>query len=323
MTIHRPPVRCGKHLTAFTLVEILVVIAIISVLAALMLPAIQMARESARKTRCANNLKQVGLALHNYMDTKKAFPPGYTTKVLPNLEDAGPGWAWGARILPYIEEASVHEQVNLEAAIESDAGKVRLTSLAIFICPSDGLFEPIIDIPEKKSEQVLCQMAAANYVASAGTVRPTCKICRDHFDGVFGRNRAIEPRELEDGLSKTLAVGERSSFWARAVMWGVVPNSKLPDNQQPGKYAGGPGYVLGTTFKEGFNIELSPLDVEEKDTYAESFGSQHPGGSFFLFCDAGVRFVWDSTDPAVMNTLSTRHGRPHSGKEQIIHASPF
>jgi hypothetical protein len=166
-------------------------------------------------------------------------------------------------------------------------------------------------------------MAAANYVGSAGTVRPTCKICRDHFDGVFGRNRAIEPRELEDGLSKTLAVGERSSFWARAVMWGVVPNSKLPDNQQPGKYAGGPGYVLGTTFKEGFNIELSPLDVEEKDTYAESFGSQHPGGSFFLFCDAGVRFVWDSTDPAVMNTLSTRHGRPHSGKEQIIHASPF
>jgi prepilin-type N-terminal cleavage/methylation domain-containing protein len=312
------PLRLG-----FTLVEILVVVAIIGVLIALMLPAIQAARESARKTKCANNLKQIGLAMHNYMDVKKSFPPGYVTKVLPNLDDGGPGWSWGPMIMPHFEDGTAFEQVNLDLPIASDQNKIRLQSMPGFICPSDGEFEPIIDIPEKKTTRILCQMAAGNYVASVGTVRPTCKICRDHFDGVFGRNRPIEPQELQDGLSKTICVGERSSFWSRPAVWGVVPNSKLIDNQQEGKYAGGPGYVLGTTFKEGFNIEVVPLDAEEVDSYAESFGSQHPGGSFFLFCDGGVRFVFDSTDPSVMNTISTRDGRPHSGTEQIIHESPF
>jgi prepilin-type N-terminal cleavage/methylation domain-containing protein len=312
------PLRLG-----FTLVEILVVVAIIGILIALMLPAIQAARESARKTKCANNLKQIGLAIHNYMDAKKSFPPGYVTKVLPNLDDGGPGWSWGPMIMPHFEDGAAFEQVHLDEPIASDKNKIRLQSMPGFICPSDGEFEPLIDIPEKKTTRILCQMAAGNYVGNVGTVRPTCKICRDHFDGIFGRNRPIEPRELEDGLSKTICVGERSAFWSRAAIWGVVPNSKLIDNQQEGKYAGGPGYVLGTTFKEGFNIETVPLDAEEIDSYAESFGSQHPGGSFFLFCDGGVRFVFDSTDPAVMNAISTRHGRPHSGTEQIIHESPF
>jgi hypothetical protein len=167
-------------------------------------------------------------------------------------------------------------------------------------------------------------MAAANYVGSAGTVRPTCKLCRDQFDGVFGRNRAIKPKELLDGLSKTLAIGERASYWSRPVIWGVVPNSKIVDNQQPGLYAAGPAYVLGTTFHEGFNIETAEeMDHATMGTFAESFGSKHPGGAFFMFCDAGVRFVWDDADPAIMNALSTRDGRPHSGVERIIHENPF
>jgi prepilin-type processing-associated H-X9-DG protein len=141
---------------------------------------------------------------------------------------------------------------------------------------------------------------------------------------MFGRNRRIEPRELQDGFSKTLAVGERSSHWSRATLWGVVPNSKIIDNQQPGLYAAGPAYVLGTTFAEGFNIETSEeMDHATMGTLAESFGSRHPGGCHFMFCDAGVRFVWDDADPAVMNALSTRDGNPHSGTERIIHDSPF
>ena len=107
-------------------------------------------------------------------------------------------------------------------------------------------------------------------------------------------------------------------------MWGVVPNSKILDNQQPGLYAAGPAYVLGTTFNEGFNIETSEeMDHATMGTKAESFGSQHPGGAFFMFCDAGVRFVWDDADPAIMNALSTRDGNPHSGVERVIHESPF
>jgi prepilin-type N-terminal cleavage/methylation domain-containing protein len=321
----RKPVRSNERNHGFTLVELLVGIAVTGLLVAIMLPAIQKARESARKSQCANNLKQIGLGMQAYLSSHKAFPPGYISTVLPDHDDGGPGWAWGAIILPFIEEVALHDQINMQASVEShEVEKVRLSSLVLFICPSDDTFEPIIDIPEKKSNQVICQMAAGNYVGSAGTIRPTCKLCRDVFDGVFGRNRAIKPRELQDGLTKTLAVGERGSYWSRPAIWGVVPNSKILDNQKPGLYAAGPAYVLGTTFHEGFNIETSAeMDHATMGTFAESFGSQHPSGAFFMFCDGGVRFVWDNADPAIMNALSTRDGNPHSGTERIIHESPF
>jgi hypothetical protein len=300
----------------------LIVIAVIGMLMALLLPAVQKARESARKSQCANNLKQIGLGMHAYLLDRNAFPPGYVSKVLPDHDDWGPGWAWGAQLMSHIEETPLREQINFSDSLRFHP--IRLTSVPLFICPSDDNFEPIIDIPSKSSTLVICRMAAANYIGSAGTVRPTCKLCRDQFDGVFGRNRAIKPKELLDGLSKTLAIGERASYWSRPALWGVVPNSKILDNQKPGLYAAGPAYVLGTTFHEGFNIESSTeMDHGTMGTFAESFGSMHPGGAFFMFCDASVRFVWDDADPAIMNALSTRDGNPHSGVERVIHESPF
>jgi hypothetical protein len=259
------------------------------------------------------------------LDSHEAFPPGYVSQVLPNHDDQGPGWGWAALIMPYLEETGLHEQIDFTASLRSEAAKpVVLSSVALFMCPSDGTFEPIIDIPSKSSTLVICRMAASNYVASAGTIRPTCKLCRDVFDGVFGRNRAIKPHELQDGLSKTLAIGERASYWSRAALWGVVPNSKIIDTQKPGLFSAGPGYVLGTTFHEGFNIENSTeMDHGTMDSLAESFGSKHTGGALFMFCDASVRFVWDDADPSIMNALSTRDGNPHSGIERIIHESPF
>jgi len=315
--------KVNRDRSAFTLVEILVVIAIIAVLIAIMLPAIQTAREAARKTHCANNLKQIGLGMHEYLMNHGEFPPGYTSKVMPDHDDGGPGWSWGARIMPFIEEASLHDGIDYSSSLRSTtASKVVLTSVPLFVCPSDGIFESVIDIPSKSSTLVICKMAAGNYVANSGTIRPTCKLCRDAFDGVFGRNRAIKPKELQDGLTKTLAAGERASRWSRPTIWGVLPNSKVIDNQQQGLFAAGPAFVLGTTFNKGFNIETSTeMAHGTEDTYAESFGSDHPGGAFFLFCDAGVRFVWDDADPRIMNALSTRDGNPHSGVEAIIHES--
>jgi prepilin-type N-terminal cleavage/methylation domain-containing protein len=323
LRVRRPTKR--DRVAGFTLVEILVVVTIIGVLIALMLPAVQHAREWARKTQCANNLKQIGLGMHGYLGTHKSFPPGYESKVLADHDDGGPGWAWGAMIMPFIEEVALHDAIDYSKSLRGpDTETVRMTSIPLFVCPTDSNFQSIIDIQSKSSSIVICKMAAGTYVANSGTIRPTCKICRDQFDGVFGRNRMIQPRELTDGLSKTLAVGERSTYWSNATIWGVVPNSRVWDNLQPGAYSAGPAFVLGTTFHEGFNIEASTeMTHEMHDSLAEGFGSEHVGGAFFLFCDGGVRFIWDFTDPAVMNAMSTRDGNPHSGVESIIHESPF
>ena len=143
----------------------------------------QAAREAARRTQCTNNLKQVGLALHNHITAKKSLPAGYVSRVLNNGDDAGPGWAWGAHLLPYMEQSPLFELMDESLAVSSYAATaLRLKSVPTFICPSDSGVQPIIDIPAYLTKTRICQMASASYVGSAGTVRPTCKLCRDQFN---------------------------------------------------------------------------------------------------------------------------------------------
>ena len=305
-----------------TLIELLVVIAIIGILVALVLPAVQMAREAGRRASCLNNLKQIALALHMYADRNLVFPPGYISTVLPSRDDGGPGWAWAAMLLPDVEQNALKQEFNFRAPINSAASdQVRTISLAMFVCPSDDEFEPTIDIPSLADNSIICTMAASSYVANIGTVRPTCRICRDAFDGMFGRNRAVSFAEICDGTSNTMAIGERAFKWSSPALWGVLPGSELVDRLIAGRLAGGPGYVLGTTFKDGFNLEEIVDDPREDHSLAESFGSMHPGGANFAFCDGGVRFIKDTIDPAAMNALSTRCGTPYGG--ETIHSNPF
>src|SRR5882757_4515834 len=148
---------------AFTLVELLVVIAIIGVLVALLLPAIQAAREAARRSQCKNNLKQIGLALHNYESARRSFPPGFVSRATTtNGPGFGPGWGWAAHILPHLEESNLN--IDLKREITDPLyDNIRVTPLTVFRCPTDAVEEPIVSVRNSAGTE-LTKVAFANYV---------------------------------------------------------------------------------------------------------------------------------------------------------------
>ena len=134
------PLRRFRARLGFTLIELLVVIAIIAVLIGLLLPAVQGAREAARRAQCSNNLKQIGLAMHNYHAALDVFPPGYVSRTADGTPDGleiGPGWAWGTMILPQLEQQPLYQAVNFSLPITAvDSQTVRTARLSVFWCPS-------------------------------------------------------------------------------------------------------------------------------------------------------------------------------------------
>src|SRR5437763_5332249 len=131
----------SRAFRAFTLIELLVAIAIIGVLASLLLPAVQAARAAARRAQCSNNLKQIGLGLHNYSQIHGALPPGYVATWDPAfLRERGPGWGWASMILPQLEQNPIYEQIDFRRQIQDPRqATVRTTQIATYFCPSDNM----------------------------------------------------------------------------------------------------------------------------------------------------------------------------------------
>jgi len=307
-----------RRRSAFTLVELLVVIAIIGILIALLLPAVQAAREAARRMQCTNNLKQIGLALHNYHDTHKTFPAGFIFKGDAN-------WAtydqkrnfstWSVTVLPFMEQKPVYDQIKLftsefqtfsETTFFPEIDQIVLETFICPSCPLSGLNSFRTITPSGGSAQSL---AKSNYPGVAGCLPGVTnpdhvkQISNTNADVHYWRNdrRGIleyKPHpfsDVTDGTSSTFIVGERDGMDPhRAGIWGGMKRTNYTD------------WIVGFCMADD-GVVGSRYLLNGTETYA-AFGSAHPDGANFLMADGSARFFSNLIEQDTYQALGTRNG---------------
>ena len=304
------PSRLLRH-RGITLIELLAVITIIAILLALLLPAVQVAREAARRARCANHLRQIGLAIHNYHGAVGGFPPGYVSLVpghQPTDLEFGPGWGWGTMVLPFIEQTPFYDAVNFNLPITDPGSQtVRASTLSIYLCPSSGGAGPI-RLSDSSGKSLVNDLSPGQYVASAGQFQ-VADWPSDN-NGVSFRNSRVGLRDITDGSSLTMMAGERSRTISDATWVGVVPSAEFCTKPARDYEECRPSYAMvlahtGPTPPGGYTWVVVP---NSKSAAADNFWSLHPGGCNVLFCDGSVRFLKETVNPEVFSALSTRAG---------------
>jgi len=294
----------------FTLIELLVVISIIAVLISLLLPAVQVAREAARRIQCTNNLKQFGIALHSYQDSIGTFPPGYLSRPGSDGDNTGPGWGWAAMILPQIEQGPTYNAINFGLAIEDPANQTaRLTKINTFMCPSDVSFTTQFTVVDDSTTSTtlgspICDVASSDYVGCFGTGDVSDILGRDRGEGMFFRNRSIRIAEITDGTSQTLAIGEKSQNLTRATWAGAISHAAVPITELQAE--GGLSPEGGGALTLSHTGELD--GPNSRPAHADQFWARHPGGVNFAFADGSVRFIKERRPLSIFQALATRQG---------------
>ncbi|MCG6154265.1 DUF1559 domain-containing protein [Rubinisphaera margarita] len=339
----------------FTLIELLVVIAIIAVLVGLLLPAVQQAREAARRSACKNNLKQIGLAMHDYHDTHSCFPPGYISygtrtgtgpgwaQIDPDTWDAAPGWGWASQLLPFLEQGNLIDQIQTELPVWAPQNAAAVAAkLPVFLCPSTSGGDESFVVQDDVGNPLdhgngPIRLGRSHYVASHGQEScwgdcgsaPTNIIFTNIYtstttvisgvngdvskvaDGPLYRNSRTAFRDVTDGTSNTIFLGEHSSKLSEKTWAGVVPGAfthpgfTTPEN--------GPDAAATLVLVHGgpsggeLDITGTPIihPVNFPTYHVGQMYSEHQGGGHVCLGDGSVRFVSENISLLTWAELSS------------------
>ncbi|MBV8898744.1 MAG: DUF1559 domain-containing protein, partial [Verrucomicrobia bacterium] len=264
------------------MIELLVVIAIIAILIGLLLPAVQKVREAAARMKCTNNLKQIGLALHNYHDANQKFPMGW--------QDPAPSWAWSVWILPYIEQGNLYNQLNptvntFDSVMTNNLALLQ-TPISVYVCPSDNNPAGPLNDNRKFTNTTVpastVSIGISNYVASNGNTAGS------PGGGVFAANMQYNILQVTDGTSNTFMCGERATKVGTAGGQFAAVWAGVNDGGEP--LEGEQYYAISafTCFRmqDGFNTTSSGTAYPQR-----AYSSNHTGGANFVFCDGSVHFI--------------------------------
>ena len=309
-----PGASCQPRRAGFTLIELLVVIAIIAILVALLLPAVQQAREAARRSSCKNNLKQIGLAMHNYHDVHNALPPAYVDfSTLPGWSAANAGhghWAWSAMLLPYVELGPLYDQLRVGNTPAMDAMENLTSSMqqkqSVFTCPSDAGAPKSHNTGshsgfglQRESSSTNFGLGISNYVVSnnianvRGRRAPNGTTGTDGAVGAFSANSNIGFRDITDGTSNTILAGERAyrigtTVTAAGVFLAVRDRGGNGPAEQHNNASQSEGLktIAGASIWP-INVANATFNIDRSVAYS----SHHKGGAQFIMGDGSVRFI--------------------------------
>jgi prepilin-type N-terminal cleavage/methylation domain-containing protein/prepilin-type processing-associated H-X9-DG protein len=300
----------------FTLIEVLVVIAIIGVLIGLLLPAVQKVREAAARMACSNNLKQLALATHSFHDAHQKFPTGARLPVYLG-EVPTEGTSLWVELFPYFEQDNLYKNWDIKDNRNNVAGGRNATQaqvIKLLLCPSDWLPEPVMESTSANSVTPAWSWGfygLSSYAGNAGT--RSVPVVSPSRDGIFWIDSCVGFNDITDGTSSTFLFGERyhrdPEFDDRQPILrpGTLPIGKL----RRWGFVAGPGVMANVTLHSAvpINYQMPPGgDLRALDNRACAFGSGHRGGANFAFADAHVRFLSDRMSLPTLQALSTRAG---------------